>query len=213
MTDLIKRLREAVSPFRMIAETAGEDSSPFTSEMVALKHIRSARDLLLEAATALERGGWKQPDEITEDAIRSRARALVLKNGWSPGDKPGLHSVIELLTTFGLACYAETARCGYPECGCDFDAICADAIPDDPTTTALERGVWKPTHTHADGGDYMFLRHGDGRSDAHEPWSAGVFYEGADGRWWWTGSDRWFDRFSPIPPDSTSRVTTIEEGV
>jgi hypothetical protein len=68
-----------------------------------------------------------------------------------------------------------------------------------PTTDNSGEG-WKPTHTHADGGDYRFVRHMDGRADQHEPWTAGVLYEGADGRFWWTGNDRWFDRFSQISP-------------
>lgn len=71
------------------------------------------------------------PDEITETAIRSRAKALILKNGWKPGDRPGLHSVVELMTAIGMhvAHQPPTDRCAYPECGCDFDATCANAPP------------------------------------------------------------------------------------
>jgi hypothetical protein len=58
--------------------------------------------------------------------------------------------------------------------------------------------AWRPTHVHADGGLYRFLRHCDGRADNHEPWLTGALYEGADGRLWWTGNDRWFDRFAPL---------------
>jgi hypothetical protein len=58
---------------------------------------------------------------------------------------------------------------------------------------------WKPTHRHADGDEYRFIRHIDGRADGHEPWSAGVLYERSDGRQWWTGNDRWFDRFVALP--------------
>lgn len=60
--------------------------------------------------------------------------------------------------------------------------------------------AWRPTHIHADGGLYRFIRHCDGRADAHEPWSAGVLYQGADHRYWWTGNDRWFDRFTALSP-------------
>jgi hypothetical protein len=54
------------------------------------------------------------------------------------------------------------------------------------------------THTHADGGEYRLVGPAEGRLDGHEPWSDGVVYQGADGKLWWTGGDRWHDRFSQI---------------
>lgn len=83
----------------------------------------------LQAPCPGKAGELREPDEITEGAIRSRAKALILKNGWKPGDRPGLHSVVELMTAIGMhvAQQPPKDRCAYPECGCDFDATCANA--------------------------------------------------------------------------------------
>lgn len=77
-------------------------------------------------------------DEITEDAIRSKAKAYLKHMGWAPGQRLGLHSAIELMTSFGAACRKITDRCAYPECGCDYDAICSAAVE------KIERGDEKP---------------------------------------------------------------------
>lgn len=77
------------------------------------------------------------PDEITEDEIRGRAKSLVLRKGWKPGDKLSAHSVVELMTALGLDLARKPAagRCAYPECGCDFDAVCEAALTADDTTS------------------------------------------------------------------------------
>lgn len=72
----------------------------------------------------------REPDEITEDALLTRAKALIVKNGWRPGDQFSAHSVSRLLVAFGLDLTRnpEKARCAYPACGCDFDAVCDAAL-------------------------------------------------------------------------------------
>lgn len=57
---------------------------------------------------------------------------------------------------------------------------------------------WKPTHRHVDGGEYKVLRIAEGRTDNDSAWVMGVVYEGSDGKVWWTGAERWNDRFVPI---------------
>lgn len=71
-------------------------------------------------------------DEITEDAIRSRAKVLLANKGWLAGDKVNTHSAIELMTALGVDLMREpvTDKCGYPECHCDSDAVCAAALSD-----------------------------------------------------------------------------------
>lgn len=68
-------------------------------------------------------------DEVTESTIRGIAKKLVVDMGWKRGERPGLHSVIELMTKCGLAARLVNDRCNYPECGCDADATCAVAEP------------------------------------------------------------------------------------
>lgn len=75
-----------------------------------------------------------EPDELTESALLDRAKAMMKHYGWKPGDRPGLHSVMQLMVKFGmeLSRKPETARCGHPDCGCDFDAVCDAALSPSP---------------------------------------------------------------------------------
>ena len=79
-------------------------------------------------------------DEVTEDEIRSRAKNIIRRNGWlEQKAPPQLHSIIELMVTIGLDVLKNRpASCGYPGCGCAFDAVCnaalqAPATPDAQT--------------------------------------------------------------------------------
>jgi hypothetical protein len=68
--------------------------------------------------------------DLARDDIRRRAKALLVRNGWKPGDTPSTHSIIELMTAIGLDVATNPVdRCAYPECGCDHDATCAEAFP------------------------------------------------------------------------------------
>lgn len=72
----------------------------------------------------------RPPDEMTEDALTTRAKAMLAHKGWAPGDRPSLYSTMRLMVDFGLELTRtpETTRCGHPACGCDVDAVCNAAL-------------------------------------------------------------------------------------
>jgi hypothetical protein len=72
----------------------------------------------------------EEPDEVTEDEIRSRAKDIIRRNGWlEQKAPPQLHSIIELMVSLGIDVLKNRpASCGYPGCGCDFDAVCNAAF-------------------------------------------------------------------------------------
>ncbi|HWK65355.1 MAG TPA: hypothetical protein VNS34_10465 [Rhizobiaceae bacterium] len=68
-------------------------------------------------------------DEITEDEVRSRAKAMYVNKGWRTTDRLPAHSVTGLMTELALSVLRERpASCGYPGCGCDNDAVCNAAL-------------------------------------------------------------------------------------
>ena len=72
--------------------------------------------------------------ELSRDDLQRRAQALLVLKGWKPGDTISLHGAIGLMVD--LAADAVTNpldRCAHPECGCDFDAVCNDALTPAPT--------------------------------------------------------------------------------
>lgn len=62
------------------------------------------------------------------DTMRQAAFDLIKKNGWNAGDKLCLHSVSGLMAELAMQAYRGEIGCGYPECGCCWDAACEDAI-------------------------------------------------------------------------------------
>lgn len=102
--------------------------SPVTPEKEADRPAEAGPPWRGDLAEALAMTDCAALDELTEDAIRSKAKALLKHMGWRAKDKPGWHSVIELMTRFGLECRKVADRCAYPACGCDRDAVCAVAV-------------------------------------------------------------------------------------
>lgn len=71
----------------------------------------------------------KNYDEIAHDEARSRARSLLKKNGWAPTSRISTHSIIELMAALAMDVSRHPlSHCGYPDCGCDEDAVCANAV-------------------------------------------------------------------------------------
>lgn len=59
-------------------------------------------------------------------------------------------------------------------------------------------GSWRPTHRHAEGGEYRYLGSGAGKGNEGEQWELAEFYEDAEGRLRWTSPLRWQTRFALI---------------
>jgi hypothetical protein len=97
------------------------------SASIGKDFVDAALDLLARLEQAEAR---PEPDDLTEDELRGRAKSMFLKNGWKTGDRLSVHSVVELMTAFGMDVQKSPApTCGHPDCGCDFDAICNSALP------------------------------------------------------------------------------------
>lgn len=58
--------------------------------------------------------------------------------------------------------------------------------------------TWQPSHQHADGGEYRYLRLAPGKHFDTGAWVAGVIYDAPDGVQRWTDEERWKARFAPI---------------
>jgi hypothetical protein len=73
----------------------------------------------------------KRPDDVSIDEMRARAKAYFVKMGWQHNSRLAPHSVIELMAAFGMKAIDEPRpeTCGYPSCGCDFDAVCNVVLP------------------------------------------------------------------------------------
>lgn len=82
-------------------------------------------------------------DELTEAELLRRAKELLYSKGWKPGDKFSAHSTSQLMLAFGLEILKQPPAdlCGYPDCGCEFDAICDVAIPKAALTDAQARAT------------------------------------------------------------------------
>ena len=66
--------------------------------------------------------------EIGRDDLRSRAKRMLHRNGWKPGNQFSGHSVVELMVSLAIdAVQSPPDRCGYPECRCCHDASCSEA--------------------------------------------------------------------------------------
>lgn len=113
----------------------GRYSSDEEEDCGALHHLGSvAREvlpgLLAHLSRIQEENERRPPDEMTEDALTTRAKAMLAHKGWAPGDRPSLYSTMRLMVDFGLELTRapETARCAHPACGCDVDAVCNAAL-------------------------------------------------------------------------------------
>lgn len=58
---------------------------------------------------------------------------------------------------------------------------------------------FKPTHQHADGGQYEYVEHGFHKHMEDSDWHEAVFYRGRDGVLRGTSPARWEKRFTAIP--------------
>lgn len=68
-------------------------------------------------------------DEVTRDQARGKAADLLKAKGWKPGDSFSITAMLALMVEFAEQAHTVTDRCGYPDCGCDFDAVCSSALP------------------------------------------------------------------------------------
>lgn len=66
--------------------------------------------------------------ELGRDDLRRRAKAMLARNGWKPGNQFSAHSTIELMIALATdAIQSPLDQCAYPECGCCHDATCDEA--------------------------------------------------------------------------------------
>lgn len=67
-------------------------------------------------------------DEMGRDDLRRRAKTMLKRNGWEPGNQFSAHSTVELMVSLAIdAVRTPPDRCGWPECGCCHDASCGGA--------------------------------------------------------------------------------------
>jgi hypothetical protein len=68
-------------------------------------------------------------DDLTRNELHGRAVRALREAGWVASDKLSLHSVIETMIAFGITVMQDTpVSCGWPDCGCDADAVCNAAL-------------------------------------------------------------------------------------
>lgn len=66
--------------------------------------------------------------ELGREDLMRRAKRLLVNKGWKPGDQMSAHSATGLMVELAIdAVRNPPDRCAYPECGCDFDAVCNEA--------------------------------------------------------------------------------------
>lgn len=76
------------------------------------------------APARIASGEGSEAREIDVHTAKDSAYALVKHKGWKPGDNISAHGCVQLMVEFARSFDPAAHTCNYPDCGCDFDAVC-----------------------------------------------------------------------------------------